>query len=124
MPNPALSLPRVPRPPKSAAWAMLLLAATLVLGAGRAEALAFILGGSVGLYVTLGIRNPSNAILLASLLLPFATFHAITSFLLGHSMSAFLVTAVPYGFTTAAMMIPAIGEFDIAMGRTKSATDE
>ena len=86
--------------------------------------LAFILGGSVGLYVTLGIRNPSNAILLASLLLPFATFHAITSFLLGHSMSVFLVTAVTYGFTTAAMMIPAIGEFDIAMGRTKSATDE
>lgn len=86
--------------------------------------LAFIMGGSVGLFVTLGIRNPSSAILLASLLLPFATFHAITSFLLGHSMSVFLVTAVTYGFTTAAMMIPAIGEFDIAMGRTKSATDE
>ena len=86
--------------------------------------LAFILGGSVGLFVTLGIRNPSSAILLASLLLPFATFHAITSFLLGHSMSVFLVTAVTYGFTTAAMLIPAIGEFDIAMGRTKSATDE
>lgn len=86
--------------------------------------LAFILGGSVGLYVTLGIRNPSSAILLASLLLPFATFHAITSFLLGHSLSVFLVTAITYGFTTAAMLIPAIGEFDIAMGRTKSATDE
>jgi ABC-type transport system involved in multi-copper enzyme maturation permease subunit len=86
--------------------------------------LAFILGGSVGLYVTLGIRNPSNAIFLASLLLPFATFHAITSFLLGHSLSVFLVTVITYGFTTAAMMIPAIGEFDIAMGRTKSASEE
>jgi ABC-type transport system involved in multi-copper enzyme maturation permease subunit len=86
--------------------------------------LAFILGGSVGLYVTLGIRNPSSAILLASLLLPFATFHAITSFLLGHSLSVFLVSVVTYGFTTAAMMVPAIGEFDIAMGRTKTAMDE
>jgi hypothetical protein len=81
--------------------------------------LAFILGGSVGLYVSLGIRNPSQAILWSTLLLPFATFYAITSFLIQHNMSAFLVIATVYGFTTAAMMIPAIGEFDIAMGRTK-----
>jgi ABC-type transport system involved in multi-copper enzyme maturation permease subunit len=86
--------------------------------------LAFIVGGSVGLYVTLGIRNPSSAIFLAAILLPLATFHAITSFLLGHSLTVFLVTAITYGFTTAAMMIPAIGEFDIAMGRTKSAAEE
>ena len=82
--------------------------------------LAFILGGSVGLYVSLGIRNPSPAILWSTLLLPFATFYAITSFLIQHNMSAFLVIATVYGFTTAAMMIPAIGEFDIAMGRTKA----
>ncbi|MEE2990956.1 MAG: ABC transporter permease subunit, partial [Planctomycetota bacterium] len=82
--------------------------------------LAFILGGSVGLYVSLGIRNPSQAILWSTLLLPFATFYAITSFLIQHNMSAFLVIATVYGFTTAAMMIPAIGEFDIAMGRTKA----
>jgi ABC-type transport system involved in multi-copper enzyme maturation permease subunit len=82
--------------------------------------LAFILGGSVGLYVALGIRNPSQAILWSTLLLPFATFYAITSFLIQHNMSAFLVIATVYGFTTAAMMIPAIGEFDIAMGRTKA----
>jgi hypothetical protein len=39
-------------------------------------------------------------------------------------LSVFLVTVITYGFTTAAMMIPAIGEFDIAMGRTKSASEE
>jgi hypothetical protein len=36
----------------------------------------------------------------------------------------FLVTVATYGFTTAAMLMPAIGEFDIAMGRTKTAEEE
>ncbi len=79
--------------------------------------LAFILGGSVGLYVSLGVRNPSPAIAAASLLLPFATFYAITSFLLNYTFAVFIVTVSTYGFTTAAMMMPALGEFDIAMGR-------
>ncbi len=39
-------------------------------------------------------------------------------------MTVFLVTAVAYGFATAAMLVPAVYEFDIAMGRTKSAGDE
>ncbi len=87
--------------------------------------LAAILGGGVGLYVALGIRNPSPAITLASLTLPFATFFAITSFLLrNQEMTVFLVVAVAYGFATAAMLVPAVYEFDIAMGRTKSAGDE
>lgn len=79
--------------------------------------LAFILGGGVGLYISLGYRNPSPAIGLASLMLPFATFYAIVSFLLGFNMPVFLVTAVAYGFTTAAMLVPALTEFDFAMGR-------
>ena len=81
----------------------------------------FILGGSVGLFLALGVRNPSAAIGLAALLLPWATFNAITNFLLGHVLALFLVTCGTYGFTTAAMLVPAIGEFDIAMGRTKTA---
>ena len=79
--------------------------------------LAFIVGGSVGLFVALGIRNPSSAIGWASLLLPFATFFAITNFLVDHVAAAFLVTAATYGFTTAAMLVPALYEFDIARGR-------
>jgi ABC-type transport system involved in multi-copper enzyme maturation permease subunit len=86
--------------------------------------LAFILGGSAGLYVALGHRNPSPAILLASLFLPFATFHAITSFLLEHNLTVFVVSSLTYGFTVAAMMIPAVYEFDIAMGRTKTPGEE
>lgn len=87
--------------------------------------LAFILGGSVGLYVSLGIRNPSAAIGLAALTLPFATFFAITSFLLrNQELTVFMVTALAYGFTTTALLVPALYEFDIAMGRTKTAGDE
>jgi len=86
--------------------------------------LAFILGGSVGLFFALGARNPSAAILSASLLLPWATFNAITSFLLGHTFSVFFVATATYAFTTAALMVPAIGEFDIAMGRTKGGKEE
>ncbi len=82
--------------------------------------LAFIVGGSAGLYATLGYRNPSPAIQVASLALPLATFYSITSFLLGKSLAVFLVTATTYGFALAAMMVPAVYEFDIAMGRTKT----
>ena len=76
------------------------------------------LGGGVGLYVALGARNPSPAIALASLLCPFATFYAITSFLLNYTLAVFLVTAGTYGFATLAMLVPAIYEFDVATGRT------
>ncbi|MBT4011053.1 MAG: ABC transporter permease [Planctomycetaceae bacterium] len=82
--------------------------------------LAFILGGSIGLYVALGFRNPSPAIFWSTLLLPFATFHAITSFFIEHHLTSVTVVTIIYGFTTLAMLMPAIGEFDVAMGRTKS----
>jgi hypothetical protein len=84
--------------------------------------LAFILGGGFGLYVALGARNPSSAILVASLSLPFFTFYAITSFLMDFTLAVFLVVAVAYSFAAAAMIVPALSEFDFAMGR--SATDE
>lgn len=86
--------------------------------------LAFVVGGSVGLFVTLGNRNPSSAIGWATFLLPFATFFAITNFLVDHIAAAFLVSAAIYGFTTAAMLVPALYEFDIAMGRSKVPGEE
>jgi hypothetical protein len=85
--------------------------------------LAFILGGSIGLYVALGFRNPSPAIFWSTLLLPFATFHAITSFFIEHHLTSVAVITLIYGFTTLAMLMPAIGEFDVAMGRTKNDDD-
>ncbi|MEX0818701.1 MAG: hypothetical protein WD070_03880 [Pirellulaceae bacterium] len=87
--------------------------------------LAFIGGGSVGLYVALGSRNPSAAIFWASLLLPMATFFAIVSFVLGNrELTIFLVLAGTYGFTTTALLVPAISEFDFAMGRTRTGGDD
>ncbi len=79
---------------------------------------ALFLGGGVGLYLALGARNPSAAIGVAAFVCPFATFYAITSYLLGATLGVCLVTVGVYGFATAAMLVPAIYEFDVATGRT------
>ena len=79
---------------------------------------AFMVGGAIGLYITLGAKNPSSAVLLASFVLPIATFYAITSIFLGQYHLVFIAVVGAYGFTTAAMLIPAIDEFDVATGRT------
>jgi ABC-type transport system involved in multi-copper enzyme maturation permease subunit len=80
--------------------------------------LAVIVGGAVGLYAALSARNPSPAIGWASALLPALTFVAITGFLQGNALQVFLVAAAAYGFATLAMLVPAIGAFDLLTGRT------
>ncbi len=77
----------------------------------------FIGFGSVGLYSSLTYRNPSGALTLASIILPFLTFYAITDFLLGGSLGVCFWICVAYGFTAIAMMVPAMNDFDIALGR-------
>lgn len=86
--------------------------------------LAFIVGGGIGLYVSWGRQNPSPAILLTTGVLPLAMFFVVTSFLLGRTMSVFLVMTATYGFATTAMMMPALGEYMIAMGRVRLQEDE
>jgi hypothetical protein len=87
---------------------------------------ALIFGGGVGLFVALGSRNPSGALALASGLCPFATFYAITSSMIQppQTLGVFLTIAATYGFTTAAMLIPALYEFDVATGRTTGGMEE
>ncbi|QGJ69420.1 Hypothetical protein PBC10988_11020 [Planctomycetales bacterium 10988] len=80
--------------------------------------LAFMLGGGVGLFAALGSRNPSPALLITSFLCPFATFYAISSFLLDQTLNVFLVSVFTYGFATVSMMIPALSSHDGTMGRT------
>jgi len=82
-----------------------------------------ILGGGIGLYFALGWRNPSRAIAIASLACPFATFFAITSFLLSYTLQVFFVVVATYGFATATMLVPAIHEFDVTTGRTAESHD-
>jgi len=79
---------------------------------------AFMFGGGVGLYCALGANNSSKAIAWASMLAPFATFYVIATYLQGNYGAAALVTVAMYGFATAALLIPAIYEFDVATGRT------
>ncbi|MCC7474694.1 MAG: ABC transporter permease subunit [Pirellulales bacterium] len=80
--------------------------------------LGFIAGGGVGLYVALNHRTDSAALAIVAGLAPFATFFAITTFLVGNFGSVFLVTVVTYGFATWAMLVPAIDVFDVATGRS------
>ncbi len=80
----------------------------------------FIGAGSVALFGSLGAKNPSNAIALVALLTPFWTFYCIISLVNGDVMAAFLVSAGVYGFAILAMLVPAVGDFDIALGRTNA----
>lgn len=80
----------------------------------------FIGAGSVALFGSLGARNPSRAIALVSLLTPFWTFYCIISLINGDFLAAFLVSVGVYGFALLAMLVPAVGDFDIALGRTSA----
>ena len=69
---------------------------------------------------SLGWRNPSGAIALASALTPVLTFIVITHFLEGNYGAVFLVAVVTYGFVTWAMLVPAIDVFDVAIARASA----
>jgi hypothetical protein len=97
---------------------ILILQARASFGLQLPSFLVFILGGSLGLWASLTHRNPSPALTLAAGILPFCTFYAITSFLLGQTLGVCLFVVAAYGFTVIAMLVPAISEFDTALGRT------
>jgi ABC-type Na+ efflux pump permease subunit len=82
--------------------------------------LVMILGGGAALFASLGWRNPSSAIFLASFTLPLITFYAITQFLLQvDHLYVFFAVTVGYVFTVAAIMIPALSEFDVSLDRDR-----
>ena len=82
--------------------------------------LIFIGAGSVALFGSLGAKNPSRAIALVSVLTPFWSFYCIISLWRGDILAAFLFSAGIYGFALLAMLVPAVGDFDIALGRTNA----
>lgn len=88
-----------------------------------ASFLGFIVGGGLALFVALAWRNPSTAMALASFAAPFATFYAIVSFLLGSYSLVGFATVGTFGFATAAMLVPALSEFDIATGSQPTRED-
>lgn len=88
--------------------------------------LFFIGAGIGGLWWILNDGRPSRALTLASWLCPLAVFYTITNILIAKPGSAqstdpllpFLVISSVFGYAIAAMLIPLISEFDIALGRT------
>jgi hypothetical protein len=82
--------------------------------------LIFIGAGSVALFGSLGAKNPSRAIALVSVLTPFWSFYCIISLWRGEVLAAFLFSAGIYGFALLAMLVPAVSDFDIALGRTSA----
>jgi ABC-type Na+ efflux pump permease subunit len=82
--------------------------------------LIFIGAGSVALFGSLGARNPSRAIAIVAALTPFWSFYCIISLLNHDFLAAFLVSVGIYGFALLAMLVPAVSDFDIALGRTNA----
>ena len=74
----------------------------------------------------LSADRPSGALTLASFLDPPAVFYAVTTILIakpgseesGDPLVPFLVVGSAFGFTVAAMLVPLLSEFDVALGRT------
>ena len=82
--------------------------------------LIFLGAGSVALFGSLGSRNPSRALAIVSILTPFWTFYCIISLINGDAAAAFIVSIGIYGFALMAMLVPAVSDFDIALGRTSA----
>ncbi|HZY83611.1 MAG TPA: ABC transporter permease subunit [Gemmataceae bacterium] len=91
----------------------------------------FIVAGIGGLWWVLSGDRPSGALTWASWFCPLAVLYTVMNILVakpGTPESAdpvipFLVIAGAFGFTLAAMLVPLLSEFDVAMGRTSSGAD-
>jgi ABC-type transport system involved in multi-copper enzyme maturation permease subunit len=101
----------------------------LILVSGRFEEqwtsfVFFLAIGIGGLWVILGGTHPSAAITVASIACPLGMFYTVTSVLIGDPRTGkagdplwpFLVVSSAFGFTVAAMLVPLLSEFDVALG--------
>jgi ABC-type transport system involved in multi-copper enzyme maturation permease subunit len=93
--------------------------------------LFFLVAGIGGLWYVLSGDRPSGALLTASFLCPLAVLYAVMTVLVGRPGSQesadpvvpFLVLLGSFGFALAAMLVPLLSEFDVAMGRTSGGAD-
>jgi len=92
---------------------------------------AFICLGIGGLWWVLSAGRSTPALSLAATVCPMAMFYSVTNILIarpGSTESAdplipFLVIGGAFGFSIAAMLVPLLGEFDVALGRTTANED-
>jgi hypothetical protein len=91
----------------------------------------FLVAGIGGLWWVLNRERPSTALLWASIFSPLAVLYTVMTILVakpGSQESAdpvlpFMVLVGAFGFTIAAMLVPLLSEFDVAMGRTSGGAD-
>lgn len=91
----------------------------------------FLVAGIGGLWWVLSGDRPSGALTLAAWACPLGVFYTVANILVarpGTQESAdplipFLVIASAFGFTIAAMLVPLVSEFDVALGRTSAGAD-
>ena len=94
--------------------------------------ISFLVLGIGGLLWVLSADRPSSAVSIGSTLCPLAMFYCVTNILIakpGTNESAdplvpFASLTVAFGFTIAAMLVPLLSEFDVALGRTTAANEE
>jgi ABC-type transport system involved in multi-copper enzyme maturation permease subunit len=86
----------------------------------------FLMAGIAGLWWVLSADRPSTALTVASWLCPWAVWYSVTNIMIGNPLTResadpfvpFLITGGVFAFTVAAMMVPLLSEFDVALGRT------
>jgi ABC-type transport system involved in multi-copper enzyme maturation permease subunit len=91
----------------------------------------FLVAGVGGLWWVLSADRPSGALTWASWFCPLAVLYTVMNILVakpGSKESAdplipFLVISGAFGFAVAAMLVPLVSEFDVAMGRTSGGAD-
>lgn len=76
-------------------------------------------GGALALIMLLTKKNPSSALMTCGLLLPFLTFYSTVGYLQGDTGAVCAAVFCAYVFTTVAMLVPAVSEFDHALGRAR-----
>ena len=94
--------------------------------------IAFLVLGIGGLLYVLSADRPSPALSLASVVCPIAMFYCVVNVLIakpGTEESAdplmpFLALGSAFGFAIAAMLVPLLSEFDVALGRTTMPNEE
>jgi ABC-type transport system involved in multi-copper enzyme maturation permease subunit len=93
--------------------------------------LFFLIAGIGGLWYVLSGDRPSTALTWAAWFCPLAVLYAVMNVLVGKPGSQetadplipALVIVASFGFAIAAMLVPLLSEFDVAMGRTSGGAD-
>jgi hypothetical protein len=91
----------------------------------------FLVAGVGGLWWVLSGDRPSHALTWASWFCPLSVLYTVMNILVGKPGSQesadplipFVVIAGAFGFAVAAMLVPLVSDFDIAMGRTSGGAD-